>query len=265
MVFQNIARRIASRAGLQTFTPEELSGRIRQEVERAVAERNRASFYHALQACVKRGHKIGTVIDVGASNGCWSEECLKQFPDAHYLLLDAQPVHEAALAAFCRSHPRSQFCLAAAGNREGEIFFHGAEPFGGIASDTPFPDHNLRVPLVTLDAEISRRGLPGPYLLKLDTHGYEVPIFEGATDILKQAELLIVECYNFKIAEPCLLFYELAAYLEERGFRPADIFDLLHRPDDEVFWQMDCVFLRTDHPAFSSNAYEGAAAPASSR
>ena len=34
----------------------------------------------------------------------------------------------------------------------------------------------------TIDHEIGAYGLPGPYLIKLDTHGYEAPILCGATE-----------------------------------------------------------------------------------
>ncbi len=35
-------------------------------------------------------------------------------------------------------------------------------------------------PAITIDDAVAHHGLVGPYLLKLDTHGFEVPIIEGA-------------------------------------------------------------------------------------
>jgi len=46
-----------------------------------------------------RGIEIGTVIDVGASNGCWTELCLKFYPEAFFYLIEAQSLHEPALRA----------------------------------------------------------------------------------------------------------------------------------------------------------------------
>src|ERR1700730_15699226 len=54
--------------------------------------------------------------------------------------------------------------------------------------------------------------LPGPYLIKLDTHGYEVPILCGATETLRNTNLLVIETYNFRLIESCLLFDEIIAY-----------------------------------------------------
>ena len=48
----------------------------------------------------------------------------------------------------------------------------------------------------TIDHEIGASSLPGPYMIKLDTHGYEVPILCGATETLRNTNLLVIETYN---------------------------------------------------------------------
>ncbi|MGA2819844.1 MAG: hypothetical protein ABSF61_04200 [Anaerolineales bacterium] len=48
--------------------------------------------------------------------------------------------------------------------------------------------------------------LPGPYLLKLGRHGFEVAIFQCAARTLGQVCLLIVETYNFHVTADSLLF-----------------------------------------------------------
>ena len=57
----------------------------------------------ALDRCRARGISINTVIDVGASDGSWTRECLNYFPEAHYLLIEAQEPHKKALDEFSRS------------------------------------------------------------------------------------------------------------------------------------------------------------------
>jgi FkbM family methyltransferase len=59
----------------------------------------------ALWRVATRDLEIGTVIDVGASDGRWSDVCAKHYPDAHYLLIEAQDPHEEALKA---TSPRIQ-------------------------------------------------------------------------------------------------------------------------------------------------------------
>jgi hypothetical protein len=125
-----------------------------------------------------------------------------------------------------------------------------------LASDRPFEKHNIEVPAVTIDAVVAERKLPPPYLLKLDTHGYEVPIFRGAERALRETSLIVVEVYNFTLCDGALRFHETCAFLEQRGFRPLDLFDVLHRPKDGALWQFDLLLGRTDDAEFRTSSYE---------
>src|SRR5687767_8403508 len=180
-----------------------------------------------------RHKEIATVIDVGASDGRWSRQAMQFFPEAEYLLIEAQAeAHAEALAEFEERHANVVVVLAAAGDRHGEIHFDATSPLGGQASETPFAENSIAVPMVTIDSVVRERGLKAPYLLKLDTHGFEQPIFEGAAETLRQANLVIVEAYNFRLSSSCLRFHELCGYLEGKGLRCLDLFDVMHRPGD---------------------------------
>lgn len=109
--------------------------------------------------------------------------------------------------------------------------------------------------MTTVDAEVARLSLAGPFLLKLDTHGFEIPIFEGAASTLDQTSLLIVEAYNFELRPGALRFHELCTYLGGRGFRPLDVVDVMRRPGDDVLWQFDLFFARNDSREFASSAF----------
>lgn len=209
----------------------------------------------ALWRIAQRGLPISTVIDVGASNGMWSAVCERHFPNANYLLVEAQRVHEPGLEAFCRARPNAQYVLAAAGDFVGEIYFDDSDPFGGLASKTKIDGARTVVPVTTLDVETRTRKLPGPYLLKLDTHGFEVPILEGAQDVLSKADLVIIEVYNFRLTGDTLLFHEMIGYMAAKGFSVIDIAEPLWRERDLAFWQMDMFFQKASRPEFAYNAY----------
>lgn len=181
---------------------------------------------------------------------------MKYYPEAQYLLIEAQEVHAAALKQFAAARQNVQFILAAAGEAAGQIYFDAADPFGGQASHEPYASNNIQVRMTTIDDEIAARALPQPYLLKFDTHGFEVPILKGAARTLKDTAVIVMECYNFKIAPDCLLFPEMCEYLKVLGFRCIDLVDPLYRPHDNSFWQMDLVFVRADRPEFSYQQYK---------
>lgn len=209
----------------------------------------------ALAAIAARGHPLNTVIDVGASNGIWSRALMPYYPQCQYLLFEPQAAHAEALARFTREHRNVHHVSAAAGAAAGVIFFDASDPLGGQASYQPYSVNNVRVPVATLDAEVEARGLRGPFLVKLDTHGFEVPILKGAARTLAETEVIVMECYNFRIAPECLLFHEMCSHLQGLGFRCIDLADPMSRPGDQSFWQMDLVFVRESRPEFLRNSY----------
>ncbi len=207
-------------------------------------------------AGLARRFDVATIIDVGASDGRWSEDALLYFPSAFIFLIEAQGgPHEPGLRKFCERHPNARYLIAAAGHRVGSIHFDTSDPLSGAAAEMPFDQNDAVVPMTTIDAEIERHGLLAPYLLKLDTHGFEREILEGVADGLAQCALLVVEAYNFEIQLGCLRFHQLCEHLEQRGFRCVDIVDVMRRQKDGVLWQCDLVFARADRPEFAANDY----------
>jgi FkbM family methyltransferase len=214
-----------------------------------------ASTARALEKIAARALEISTVIDVGASNGMWSAVTRQTYPDAAYLLIEAQKVHEPELINYCRANPNTNYILAAAGDSIGQIFFDDSSPFGGVASHQPTDAARTVLPVTTIDHEVSIRVLKGPFLVKLDTHGFEVPILQGATETLKRANLVVIEVYNFKITDQSLLFDEMCAYMRTLGFGVIDISEPLWRQRDNAFWQMDLFFIPLDRPEFAARTY----------
>jgi len=216
-----------------------------------------SSMGESLQWLNSSGFHVTTVLDVGASNGCWSESCMSFFPNAHYILFEPQPTHSDALDSFASTH-RQKVSLVkkAVGATEGHTFFDATDPFGGQLNAGGSGKHSIKVDVTTLDNSLSHLQVEGPYLLKLDTHGFEKGILEGASHMLTQANVLIIEAYNYRITQEALLFWELCAFLAERGFRPVDLVDVMHRQRDKSLWQMDLVFVKDDWEGFDRNTYK---------
>jgi FkbM family methyltransferase len=209
----------------------------------------------ALQRSFYRGTQVQTIIDIGASNGSWSKTARRFFPHTFCHLIEANSFHQPALQALKAGWERVDFTLAAAGDHNGEIFFDGSDPFGGLASHQSTNTDNMMVPVVTVDHICHLNKLEPPFLLKLDTHGFEVPIFEGAKKTLKETSLIIVETYNFKIASGSLRFHEMCQYLEERGFRCVDMCEPMFRLKDQTLWQFDLFFEPSSNSKFLDNMW----------
>lgn len=207
-----------------------------------------------LARAAARGAPIRTWIDVGASDGQWSLQAREFFPAANFLLFEPLAERQAALSAL-RAKAGFHIVPAVAGAAAGEIAFHvdPALDGSGVATDDP---NARRVPMETIDAAIATRALPGPYGLKLDTHGFELSVLAGAERVLGSTELLVIEAYNFPLTASSLRFHELCAWLEARGFRCCDLADPMRRPGDGALWQLDLAFARADHPLFQQRSYE---------
>lgn len=215
------------------------------------------SLYDALNRITSRGLEIQTVIDVGASDGRWSK-CAQQFyPNAFYYLIEANPCHEVELQQFKHHTPQLDYIIAAAGDTAGELYFDAGDPFGGIASHAPLDKSAcITVPATTIDQEVEKKQLRPPFLVKLDTHGFEVPILDGAEHTLQHTHLLVIETYNFDIGKESLRFWEMCALLYLKGFRPIDICDPLYRVFDNSFWQFDLLFIPNDRKEFTYHGFQ---------
>ncbi|AUN33923.1 FkbM family methyltransferase [Niveispirillum cyanobacteriorum] len=210
----------------------------------------------ALSRIQARGIEVASVLDVGASDGSWSLAARPYWPHAHCHLVEAFDHWREKLESLCAVEPGFSHVIAAAGASEGHIWFSNdpATPYGGMAISKPGGGY-WSVPQVSLASEVKRLCLPPPYLIKLDTHGFERPILEGAADILAQTSLVVIETYFFHIHPDAMLFHEMCAYMAERGFRVIDMSEPLWREHDRALWQVDLFFVRSDRPEFLCKTY----------
>ncbi|MCL2209608.1 MAG: FkbM family methyltransferase [Treponema sp.] len=216
---------------------------------------NKTSFETVLENLKNRGIFVKTVIDIGASDGRWSNKVMNVFSEAEYLLIEANKVHKNGLEKFKENNQKIKYIIAAAGDKTGEIYFEGSDPFGGLAMHEKPQGKYSVVKAVTVDQCVHENELSGPFLMKLDTHGFEVPIFTGAEKTLNDTNIIIVEVYNFKIAKDSLLFYEMCKYMGKNGFRCSGIINVKNRMKDNFLWEMDMVFVRDTREEFTDNEF----------
>ena len=212
------------------------------------------SHRHALERMAAKGVEISTFIDAGAARGAWSLATEKYWPNAHFHLLEAKDVWRRDLEKLATRKTNYSFTMKAVTDTPGTIYFPaGGDDYGGAAFKDPGSrDDLIDVPATSIDHEVNAQALKGPYGIKLDTHGTEVDILQGAEATLKDTALLCIETYNF-IGQK--RFPELLLHMQSLGFRVADIAEPLFRESDAALWQVDFYFLRTDHPIFQDYGF----------
>jgi len=209
------------------------------------------SHQHALERIAAKSIDISTFIDVGAARGAWSLNAEKYWPDAKYHLLEAKELWRSELEKLTTRKAHYSFTMKAVTNTPGAIYFPTeGEAYAGAAFKDPMVRDDLKeVPATTIDHEADTLSLEGPFAIKLDTHGTEIDIFEGAVKALKNTSLICIETYNF-IGQK--RFPEMLMHLQTLGFRVADIAEPLFRESDATLWQVDFYLLRADHPTFNN-------------
>jgi FkbM family methyltransferase len=199
--------------------------------------------------------ELGTVIDLGAARGHWSRMALDLFPEARVVGVDPLKEREPYLSRLKAREPRYDFVLAVAGQDDGGSVELAVTPDLDGSTVHGREGEVRTVPVHSVDAIVAMKGLKGPFFLKFDTHGFEKPILESATRTLAETKYIVMEAYNYRHSPDTLLFHEMIAYLEPRGFRVFNLADPLQRPTDHALWQMDLFFARADDPVFASNQF----------
>jgi len=208
----------------------------------------------ALKRVATHDVRVSSVLDLGASNGWWSVRARNVFPDARFLGVDPLAEHQPALEKLHAEWPAFSYALCAAGGPSlRETDMHVSADL--VGSTIGGQGNARRVPVRTVDELVVEHALPPPYLLKFDTHGYEMPILDGATRVLPETQILIMEVYNFDLTPNSLRFPQMCVHLESLGFRCYDLADPMLRPRDQAFWQCDLLFLRKEHPLFRCQDY----------
>ena len=215
-----------------------------------------SNMFSGLARAKKNGINPSTIIDIGAAQGNWTKSTMSIWPNAHYCLVEPLQERQGELQAFAKNNSKISLVNAAMGKEKGKVLFSVSKDLDGSGVNGIYANGNTRtVAMTSVNDIILEKKLPSPYLLKLDTHGFELPIFEGSKPILPKTEMLVVECYGIRIQPHALLFWEICEWLHKEGFMLVDIVDIMRRPSDQVFWQCDALFIRKEHDIFNKYTY----------
>jgi FkbM family methyltransferase len=217
--------------------------KIRKGVAYASVSMSEHSLASALRRIAVRGLEINSVIDVGAAEGLWSIEAERHWPHARFHLIEAFAYWRSKLERLVSERPNYSISFAVAGPADGVTRFASDpnNPSGGSAAHDASASTYVYVPMVSIDKEVQRLNLAGPYLVKLDTHGFERPIIEGARNTLRQTNLLVNEFYNYQSEDR--RFPQMILFIESLGFGCIDLFEPLSRAHDGALWQFDAAFI----------------------
>lgn len=162
-------------------------------------------------------------VDVGANTGEWSAAMLQLSPRARGILYEPAAPALARLRERFSDDDRIEIVDAAVSDAPGTAAFY-EEPAAGETSSL-VAEHSVsgstrrEVRVVTLDEELSRRGVEHVDLLKIDAEGFDLMALRGATDALRSGRIDVVQFeYNAPWAVVGATLTAAQRLLSECGF-----------------------------------------------
>ena len=170
------------------------------------------------------------------------------------LLVEPLVEFKDSLEALTRKYD-AEYVLAAAGATEGLLEISvtadlaGSSSFKSIEAVQGLYDMASRkVPMVTLDRLWKERNLSGPVLLKLDVQGSELEVLKGASDVLKETELVVMETMLINQYVGAPIFHDYVTFMMERGFVVFEIMTGVYTPAADILAVVDLAFVK-EHSA----------------
>lgn len=184
---------------------------------------------------------IRTIYDIGARHGEWSAGIKASFPEADFILFEANEKCRPQLTA-----SGFRFVISALSAQSGTARFYDNNSSGdSLFKEATRHYENVEPRIVTtrtLDEVVASHKLAYPDLIKLDTQGAELDILAGGATCLSHAKAVYMECpiIDYNEGAP-----NIGAYLDamkRADFVPFDVCEV-HRAAD-VLMQIDILFIR---------------------
>lgn len=179
-----------------------------------------------------------TVIDVGVQKG--AHELYGTFPAAHHLLYEPVQEHEEDIKRIAANLQHCNYEIVAVSNMDGKTNLSVTPNFmyAAVTHQNQVKNREVRtVRAARLDTLVSEASAKEPFFIKIDTDGHELSVLEGALNILKETEYIVIEATLF------IQFHEIINFMKIQGFVVYDILEPLYRLLDDVLWQVDLVFV----------------------
>ena len=217
---------------LLTLTRKALRLLARPRFARAALRHNVAAAIEHLQAIEHTSAE--TLIDIGANKGQFSLAFRGLRPRADIIAFEPLDDDADRYERLFGGDERVRLHRLAIGDADTEAEFHVTDRSdsssllkpgsGQSAAFGVSHQETIRVPVRRLGPFVDWNALPHPILIKIDVQGAELQALRGC-DGLESADFVYVELSFVELYEGQPLFDEVSAYLTERGFKLAGIFN----------------------------------------
>jgi len=202
---------------------------------------------------------ITHVLDIGANTGQFAQEIHELLPSAIIHSFEPVPQVFEELEKNLETIPGAKAYNLGIGADDGQlsIYVNEFSPTTSLLSMTPqqksefghrFPEitkmgYELVVEVKRLDNIATEINLSSPYLIKVDTEGYELNVIMGGSKVIRNADVVIMETSFYELYKGQALFSEVHDAMNDLGFYYAGAFGVNLSPRDGLILQQDSIFL----------------------
>jgi FkbM family methyltransferase len=178
-------------------------------------------YLYSLKA---KGFEPKVIYDIGACVGAWTKMAKQIWPDARYVLFEANGEME-----FIYWEVGWEYSMGLLGAEDGQIvkyYQNDFQPTGnsyyreiGCEHGDYHPENQyLWKPIRKLDMVVEQREFPLPDMVKIDVQGAEWDIFLGARNTFSKVQHLIMELQHTEYNQGALKNTEILPKMEEFGW-----------------------------------------------
>jgi len=178
---------------------------------------------------IEKDYRIKTVLDIGANRGEYARWCAETFSDVVIHAFEPLKSCQSQLDEKSEQYPNIKVHTVALGNKEGsvEMFENESNPSSSIL---PMLDRHREiyphtasetktvVELTTLDKIARTTSFKNPIFLKADVQGYELEVLKGATSVLADCAVVVLEVMFEELYEGQSDFRTMVNFMHELNF-----------------------------------------------
>ena len=209
-------------------------------------------MFRSISKLKELGFNPSSIVDVGAYHGEWTKEMQEIFPNSLFLMVEPMSEKAALLEQMANdSNGKIRFEQALlAAQADQEVVFHQSETASSVLAEHKENNDFEKVTkkTTTLGLLLEKNQINKINFLKIDTQGYELEILKGATEALKNTDVVLLEVSLLDIHQNVPLLHEVCNFMYQYGFVTYDICSFTRRPLDKALWQSDFIFVKENSP-----------------
>jgi FkbM family methyltransferase len=198
------------------------------------------------------------IYDIGAHRGDWTKQMKPIFPDAQYILFEANSEHADVLKDLSAN-------IVVLGSESKHTVPFYKNTVGCTTGNSLYCEKTIYftpqmaaielLPMTRLDTFVADHGFPSPDFVKLDVQGAELDILVGAGDLLATLKYCVLETSLHEYNHGAPLIEDVIAFMNTKGFCLIDIVDF-HKINGYLA-QVDLLFAHSSTGLRKQHFYDG--------